>query len=258
MNANKNQNVTNVQTSLFCNNSYSRNSFSYNGTRIEFRAGEHMMLNATEMAANFGNSKRPQFWLKLQSTQEFLTEIIKARNIALADKERIGFKFLSSYGGLVITQRGGCNPGTWMHEDVAIEFARWLNPKFAIWCNDRIKEILRARCMPAPVIKIAKAPKAIGIDFPGEIKSMIAQAHQRNNNAIIAHSSYIPENQGQISIDNFYWSEKLSDTDNLKKMLSVLEANTNMAYYLFYKNRQLNENINRFHDLSEKTRVMLS
>lgn len=32
--------------------------------------------------------------------------------------------------------------GTWVHEDVALEFARWLSPKFAIWCNDRIKELL--------------------------------------------------------------------------------------------------------------------
>ena len=30
-----------------------------------------------------------------------------------------------------------------MHEDVALEFARWLSPSFAIWCNDRIKELLK-------------------------------------------------------------------------------------------------------------------
>lgn len=29
-----------------------------------------------------------------------------------------------------------------MHEDVALEFARWLSPAFAIWCNDRIKDLL--------------------------------------------------------------------------------------------------------------------
>lgn len=29
-----------------------------------------------------------------------------------------------------------------MHEDVALEFARWLDPIFAIWCNDRIKELI--------------------------------------------------------------------------------------------------------------------
>jgi hypothetical protein len=32
-----------------------------------------------------------------------------------------------------------------MHEDVALEFARWLSPAFAIWCNDRIKEILMGK-----------------------------------------------------------------------------------------------------------------
>lgn len=30
-----------------------------------------------------------------------------------------------------------------MHEDVAMEFARWLSPAFAIWTNDRIKELLK-------------------------------------------------------------------------------------------------------------------
>lgn len=30
-----------------------------------------------------------------------------------------------------------------MHEDVALEFARWLSPAFTIWCNDRIKELLQ-------------------------------------------------------------------------------------------------------------------
>ena len=33
--------------------------------------------------------------------------------------------------------------GTWLHEDVALEFARWLDPKFATWCNARIKELLK-------------------------------------------------------------------------------------------------------------------
>ena len=28
-------------------------------------------------------------------------------------------------------------------EDVALEFARWLSPAFAIWCNKRIKELLQ-------------------------------------------------------------------------------------------------------------------
>lgn len=73
--------------------------------------------------------KRPIIWLQSKSTEEFLNELSKVRNLTLAD--------------LVQVTRGGDNPGTWMHEDVAMEFARWLHPGFAIWCNDRIKELMK-------------------------------------------------------------------------------------------------------------------
>lgn len=84
------------------------------------------MVNATQMAKSF--NKEPKFWLSNQSTADYLTELSKVRNLTLAD--------------LVIVTKGGNNSGTWMHEDVALEFARWLSPAFAIWCNDRIKELL--------------------------------------------------------------------------------------------------------------------
>ncbi|BAR48150.1 hypothetical protein TF3313_0571 [Tannerella forsythia 3313] len=84
------------------------------------------MVNATQMAKSF--NKEPKFWLSNQSTADYLTELSKVRNLTLAD--------------LVIVTKGGNNSGTWMHEDVALEFARWLSPAFAIWCNDRIKELI--------------------------------------------------------------------------------------------------------------------
>ena len=85
------------------------------------------MVNATEMAKPFG--KRPVKWLELPSTKEFLSIMGEVR------KSDIEF---------IKTVKGGSNGGgcTWMHEDVALEFARWLSPAFAIWCNDRIKELL--------------------------------------------------------------------------------------------------------------------
>lgn len=103
--------------------------YDYKGSQISFISGENVMVNATQMAKPFGNEKRPQFWLSNQYAKDYINELSKARNIALAD--------------LVIVTKGGNNPGTWMHEDVALEFARWLSPAFAIWCNDRIKELLR-------------------------------------------------------------------------------------------------------------------
>lgn len=100
--------------------------FQYNGSPVTFQKGDSVMVNATEMAKAF--DKRPIDWLQNKQTEEFLNELAKVRKSTLAD--------------LVQVTRGGDNPGTWMHEDVALEFARWLSPAFSIWCNDHIKELL--------------------------------------------------------------------------------------------------------------------
>lgn len=101
--------------------------FSYNGSSVSFFNGKNVMVNATEMAKSF--DKRPAKWLELPSTKEFLAALTAIRKSDTA---------------LIQTNSGGINGGggTWMHEDVALEFARWLSPAFAIWCNDRIKELL--------------------------------------------------------------------------------------------------------------------
>lgn len=101
--------------------------YDYKGSQISFMSGENVMVNATQMAKPF--EKRPIDWLQNQSSIEYLNELSKVRKSTLAD--------------LVQVTKGGNNSGTWMHEDVAMEFARWLSPAFAIWCNDRIKELLK-------------------------------------------------------------------------------------------------------------------
>lgn len=100
--------------------------FEYEGKSITFNLGNgDVMVNATEMAKHFG--KNVKDWTRLQSTDDYINALKSAKGqISLLD---------------VI--KGGNNPGTWMHEDVAIEFARWLSPMFAIWCNDRIKELMK-------------------------------------------------------------------------------------------------------------------
>lgn len=102
--------------------------FNYNGSPISFNMGKVTMVNATEMAKPFG--KLAKDWLKTAQAQEFINVLSDRRKILSAD--------------LVQVSKGGSGvQGTWMHEDVALEFARWLSPEFAIWCNDRIKELMR-------------------------------------------------------------------------------------------------------------------
>lgn len=102
--------------------------FEYEGTPITFNHGENM-VNATDMAKKFGKTTKD--WLRTNTTKEFINELSSVRHILPTDLVKV------VQGGTPELQ------GTWMHEDVAIEFARWLNPKFAIWCNDRIKELAR-------------------------------------------------------------------------------------------------------------------
>ena len=99
--------------------------FFYKGNPITFLKGNGVMVNATEMAKPFGKS--PKDFLKTEQTKQYIDALSEVKKILSADLVKVVY---------------GDNGGTWMHEDVALEFARWLNPAFAIWCNDRIKELM--------------------------------------------------------------------------------------------------------------------
>lgn len=109
----------------YANINQSLQVYAYNGANISFLSnnGSSLMINATEMAKPFG--KNASHWLRNQSTKEYINELAALRNCKGSD--------------LVQIENG---MGCWMHEDVALEFARWLSPAFAIWTNDRIKELM--------------------------------------------------------------------------------------------------------------------
>lgn len=104
--------------------------FKYENTKVTFLAeGRNVMVNATEMAKPFGRQKKPSYWLHTNQAKDFVKALSKSRIIDLADLLKVTY--------------GGKSPGTWMNEDLALEFARWLSPEFGIWCNDKIKELLK-------------------------------------------------------------------------------------------------------------------
>lgn len=99
--------------------------FQYNGSPISFQKGNSVMVNATQMAKPF--CKSPKDFLKTEQSKRYIDALSEVKKILSSDLVKVVY---------------GDNGGTWMHEDVALEFARWLSPAFAIWCNDRIKELL--------------------------------------------------------------------------------------------------------------------
>jgi phage antirepressor YoqD-like protein len=102
--------------------------FKYNGNNITFQLGNgNVMVNATEMAKNFGKSSKD--YLRTQQSSDLLEALCKRLKCPLTD--------------LLMVSKGGNDSGTWMHEDIALDFAQWLSVDFKLWCNDRVKEIMK-------------------------------------------------------------------------------------------------------------------
>ncbi len=171
--------------------------FNYNGTNITFQLGNgDVMVNATEMAKPF--NKRAVDWLNNQQTSDFITELSKVRNLTLAD--------------LVIVRKGGNNSGTWFHEDIALEFSRWLSPAFAIWCNDRIKELGRYgfTATPQKLEEMINNPDLV-IGLATELKKEREEKAQLENKIIALEPARI-----------YTESIKISKTDILVRDLAKL------------------------------------
>ncbi len=109
-------------------------NFNYE-KKIPFRIDENgeVFMNATKMMEPFPE-KRMHNFTRNKTTIEFVNALHEANSktpiSALVDSELVSIK------------KGGNDSGTWFQRNLALEFARWLNPKFNVWCNQRIDEII--------------------------------------------------------------------------------------------------------------------
>ena len=97
---------------------------NYNNLTFTFRADGY--FNMTKAAQCFGKDVREFF--KNQSTTEY-TEALENQ---MMGKARIKESL-----------RGRHTGGTWAHPKLAIFFARWLDVRFAVWCDAMIEDILK-------------------------------------------------------------------------------------------------------------------
>ena len=96
-------------------------------------------INATSIAKQFG--KRPNDWLSLESTKEY----IKCLHAALFTEIALPENLVVKENQLVKVQNGGTveSKGTWLHPKLAVNFARWLDVRFAVWCDMQIDKLLK-------------------------------------------------------------------------------------------------------------------
>ncbi|NIF70206.1 KilA-N domain-containing protein [Burkholderia sp. Ap-962] len=84
-------------------------------------------FDATTAAQQHG--KRISHWLENEETQQYIKALAAALNVR-------------DSGDLIRTQRGRAG-GTWLHPKLAVVFARWCSPRFAVWCDLQIDALIR-------------------------------------------------------------------------------------------------------------------
>ena len=114
-------------------------TLTYNGKMIGFLLSSDVMVNATEMAKMFCNSKeeylqkKPSRWLRSNEAKNLIQVLIEDQKMELNEIliiERSG----------VSGQKGG--GGTWMNRRLAIAYANWLDVRFGNWIYSKIEELI--------------------------------------------------------------------------------------------------------------------
>lgn len=104
----------------------------YNGQPLSFN--ENGWFNATQASKQFG--KRPNDWLNLVETQDYIQALSDVMGISITSKN-------GNCINLIKTKRGKEDGGTWLHPKLAVPFSRWLDVRFGIWCDIQIDSLLR-------------------------------------------------------------------------------------------------------------------
>lgn len=119
----------------------------HNGHSFTFR--EDGWFNMTKAAQHFGK-KLSHFW-DSPDTKGYVDEVSKLPEFR---------------GVLTIQAIPGRNGGTWAHPKLAIFFARWLDVRFAVWCDAVIEDILTKKAEVLEHFSLVKSLTVALLDAP--------------------------------------------------------------------------------------------
>lgn len=114
---------------------------NYEGNEFSFLKKEKQgLINATEMAKPFG--KKPTDFLKMAGTKAYINALEDA--YFQNDNRHSGIFDIRNTVEINVlhVENGGNNQGTWMDKKLALRFAQWLSPSFAIWVDMKLEELL--------------------------------------------------------------------------------------------------------------------
>ena len=106
----------------------------YLGNNIQFKMVDgRVYANANKMAEVFGGSQKLKDWKRSENTKRYIEALEKVMG-------------KNSTSQLILAQKGNSREfeqGTWIHEKLILNFARYLNVEFELWCDEQIATLLR-------------------------------------------------------------------------------------------------------------------
>lgn len=97
--------------------------FDYNGQSIQRRTDGYLSLNQMCNA----NGKLVADFLRLKSTKAYIAELSASMGIPIDE---------------IVESKEGAMYGTWGHPLLALRCAQWISPKFAVWCDAHIFNLM--------------------------------------------------------------------------------------------------------------------
>lgn len=117
---------------------------------------------------------------------------------------------------LCLSLKGGSNQGTWVHPQVAIDLARWINAPFAVWMDGwflvQFENTQKQKAEPQPAISGANILNLLkeSVDFIKELgcledRDRILFSDLARNNAMRVNSDFLlPPGDEEITISDAY------------------------------------------------------
>lgn len=145
----------------------------YDGAAVTFR--DDGWFNATQAAARF--DRRVDKWLKAKDTNDYINALCEITHTPKRGYLKTSKAPLANGGG------------TWLHPKLAIHFARWLDPRFAIWCDAQIDNLIRGkddwRTKRHAVASTSKTMSAVLDEVRKQIGKATAAHHHMNEHKLI-------------------------------------------------------------------------
>ena len=136
---------------------------------VRFKMEQDMiMVNATDMSKPFGKS--PTAWLRFDSTEEFRQTLVNEGKSENVEQQ--------------VSASRGKNGGTWMVEELALEFAGFLSSEFAAWCDFCIRSFMGdddpqvGQVIPRPPVRPARKEAPVTYPVPQNMEEALTLIRQ--------------------------------------------------------------------------------